>query len=89
MNKQELLEQTPLIPEEIRHVMESRDSAIEYIIRTYANPTVKGEITKGKLKWRGLCLTSQGIGGDELIWVSQRGVQIGPKVTFHNELKYD
>lgn len=30
------------------------ENAIEYILRNHVTPPIKGEITKSKLKWRGI-----------------------------------
>lgn len=53
----------------------------QYSLRVYAVPEIKGELTKGKLKWRGirLCQMNKGFEGYER-WLEQRGKQISPKV---------
>ena len=48
-------------------------------LRTTAEPPIKGEITKGKLVWRGIRLIRQQIGADSYSWIEQRGKQISPK----------
>lgn len=50
-------------------------------LRTMAEPPIKGEITKGKLRWRGIRLIRQKVGFDSYSWLEQRGKQISPK--FH------
>lgn len=43
-------------------------------IRENATPPIKGEITKGKMRWRGIrCVTQQGSGAS---WLEQRGRKI-------------
>jgi hypothetical protein len=54
-------------------------------LRTMAEPPIKGEITKGKLTWRGIQLIRQQVGLDSYSWLEQRGKQISPK--FHIEAK--
>ena len=54
-------------------------------LRTMAVPPIKGEITKGKLTWRGIRLIRQQVGLDSYSWLEQRGKQISPK--FHIEAK--
>lgn len=46
-------------------------------IKSFENiiPPLKGEITKGKLKWRGISL---GVKNGSEYWVIQRGKQISP-----------
>lgn len=53
---------------------------------TRAEPPIKGEITKGKLTWRGIRLIRQQVGFDFYSWLEQRGKQISPK--FHIEVKF-
>ena len=54
-------------------------------LRTMAEPPIKGEITKGKIAWRGIRLIRQQVGFDSYSWLEQRGEQISPK--FHIESK--
>jgi hypothetical protein len=54
-------------------------------LRTTAEPPIKGEITKGKITWRGIRLIRQKLGLDSYSWLEQRGKQISPK--FHIEAK--
>lgn len=51
-------------------------------LRTMAEPPIKGEITKGKIQWRGIRLCSQMDGLKTYKWLEQRGKQISPKITF-------
>jgi hypothetical protein len=54
-------------------------------LRTMAEPPIKGEITKGKITWRGIRLIRQQVVFDSYSWLEQRGKQISPK--FHIEAK--
>jgi len=52
----------------------------ESTLRLLVNPPLKGEITKGKLKIRGLrlCVQTNGM-GIKYYWIEQRGVKVGKK----------
>lgn len=52
----------------------------EVCLRTYATPPIVGEITKGKIKWRGIVKCSC----PELneCWLEQRGQRISPTLQF-------
>lgn len=54
-------------------------------LRTMAEPPIKGEITKGKITWRGIRLIRQQVGFNSYSWLEQRGKQISAK--FHIEVK--
>lgn len=41
--------------------------------RTIMNPPIRGEITPGKLKWRGIKVKNDG----DLYWLEQRGKRFG------------
>lgn len=42
------------ISEEVKNRVEARDEIILYMLRHQVEPPIKGEITKGKIRWRGL-----------------------------------
>jgi len=65
----------------ISEVQRQEDELFTTSLRTMAEPPIKGEITKGKLTWRGIRLIRQQIGLDSYSWLEQRGKQISPK--FH------
>jgi|2_EtaG_2_1085320.scaffolds.fasta_scaffold03068_4 TusA-related sulfurtransferase len=56
--------------------LKAKDKIVEGIVREHALPKIKGPITKGKLKWRGISL---GIHKNGLWCVMQRGKKIGPE----------
>lgn len=51
-------------------------------LRTMAEPPIKGEITRGKVKWRGIRIVQQNDGFKYTKWLEQRGKQISPKIVF-------
>jgi hypothetical protein len=62
-------------------------------LRVMAEPPIKGEITKGKIQWRGIRMIVQHNDGFKYTkWLEQRGKQISPKIIFdgiiNNDLKY-
>jgi hypothetical protein len=58
-------------------IIKKQDEMIENAIRM-STPVIKGEITKGKIKWRGLRLVHKNTYGKIETWVEQRGVKISP-----------
>lgn len=53
---------------------------LEQILRRNVKPPITGEITKGKIRWRGIRLCQRhNMRGFEM-WVEQRGEMIGPKM---------
>lgn len=56
----------------------------EFIINQlkFAIPQIKGEITKGKLQWRGIKLIEINDINVITIWVEQRGKQIGERLEY-------
>ena len=69
----------------ISDVQKQEEKVFTTALRTMAEPPIKGEITKGKIRWRGIRLIRQQIGLDSYSWLEQRGKQISPK--FHVEAK--
>jgi hypothetical protein len=69
----------------IAEMQKQEEKLFTTALRTTAEPPIKGEITKGKLTWRGIRLVRQQIGFDSYSWLEQRGKQISPK--FHIQAK--
>ena len=65
----------------IAEVRKQEEELFTTALRTMAEPRIKGEITKGKITWRGIRLIRQRVGFDSYSWLEQRGKQISPK--FH------
>lgn len=53
-----------------------REEFLDKTLREHAVPPIKGEITKGKIRWRGIKACQQG----NALWLEQRGKQIGDKL---------
>ena len=69
----------------IAEIQKQEEELFTTALRTMAEPPIKGEITKGKITWRGIRLIRQQMGFDSYSWLEQRGKQISPK--FHIEAK--
>lgn len=66
----------------------SVELSVNKIVRNYVDPPVRGDITKGKLRWRGLALifAKDDNGNDVFVGVYQRGYIIredGSRVPFN------
>lgn len=55
-------------------------------LRTMAEPPIKGEITKGRVRWRGIRIVQQNDGFKYTKWLEQRGKQISPKIVFEGTI---
>ena len=55
-------------------------------LRTMAEPPIKGEITKGKIRWRGIRIVQQNDGFKYTKWLEQRGKLISPKIIFEGTI---
>ena len=58
----------------INRVLSEQEAIFEHSLRNNAEPPIKGEITRGKIKWRGIILIEKG----NSRWLSQRGKRISP-----------
>jgi len=66
--------------------MKNLDKLMERLVRENASPPIKGEITKGKLKWRGLIMCRCFETNET--WIQQRGEDITPRISPKNIHKY-
>ena len=58
-------------------LVKKANEELETIVRDFSSPPIKGEITKGKLKWRGIKLEVYQDLGKTTYRITQRGEQIG------------
>lgn len=62
----------------IKTALEKREEIFQTALKTNAQPPITGEITKGKLKWRGIKIIE--CRESNQIWLEQRGKIISPKM---------
>lgn len=65
----------------LKDIQNKHDEILETALRTMAEPPIKGEITKGKIRWRGIRLCTQNDGLKSYTWLEQRGRLISPTIT--------
>lgn len=65
-----------IIDNAIKSIVKDIDEKMEYCVRNFATPPIKGKLTKGKLKWRGIKLIISNNGAQR--WIEQRGMKISP-----------
>ena len=66
----------------IQEQQKKEEEIFTVALRTMAEPPIKGEITRGKIKWRGIRIVQQNNGFKYTKWLEQRGKQISPKIVF-------
>lgn len=69
----------------IEQINKQIDSFIENILRNHVHPQIKGDITKGKIKWRGIKINHDQF--NSKVWLTQRGIDI-PIVFDYSPPKY-
>jgi curli biogenesis system outer membrane secretion channel CsgG len=62
--------------------MKKENEIFEKALRENAEPKVTGEITKGKIRWRGIRIVQQNELLKSIKWIEQRGKKISPNITF-------
>ena len=77
------IEQLRDVPEQIiKSFVSKQDKILEEAVRANAIPPIKGVLTAGKLKWRGIKLIVQDKGMcNQEMWIEQRGVRISPIIS--------
>jgi hypothetical protein len=73
----------------IKEQQKKEEELFTSALRIMAEPPIKGEITKGKLKWRGIRLVQYNNGFKYTKWLEQRGRQISPKIEFQGIIGND
>lgn len=64
----------------IKSLQSAKATWFKETLKKYAKPPLTGEITKGKLKWRGIVLCEQP--SHNKSWITQRGEKIGDEFVF-------
>lgn len=72
----------------IKEQIERQNAILETAVRENAVPPIKGKLTKGKVRWRGLRMIQKGGVADRFteVWIEQRGKRITPVI--RNEYSY-
>ena len=70
----------------IQEQQKKEEEIFTIALRTMAEPPIKGEITRGKLKWRGIRIVQCNDGLKYTKWLEQRGKQISPKIVFESSI---
>ena len=70
-----------ILSKRVKAQYKKRDKIIEEFLRIYPDPVIKGDITEGKILWRGLRLVVRRNNHVEQCWIEQRGIQISPEIT--------
>ena len=66
-------------------ILKNQDDIFKESLMNLVEPPIKGEITKGKLKWRGVRFIQQKVGLNYCSWLEKRGKQITPKLYIEYE----
>ena len=77
-----------IINQFISDIVKKQNQIFMAALRTMAVPIIKGEITKGKLKWRGIRLCKLNDPLKYIVWLEQRGKQISPKIIVDYSIKF-
>ena len=76
-----------IIEQQLKEVQKIQRDIYEKALRNNATPPITGEITSGKIKWRGIRkVTRKNIDSFEE-WLEQRGVRISEKIIFTASIK--
>lgn len=74
MNSDELKELDYLQNQIVEQQIIQIEKFVENILRNHVHPVIKGEITKGKIRWRGITILND-INAQK-VYVNQRGIDI-------------
>jgi len=75
------------ILEHVKRISNKINNDLEMAIFAHAVPKIKGELTKGKLQWRGIKLCSRMDGFKRYQWIEQRGKRISPEIVFEIKIQ--
>jgi len=71
-----------VISQFIQEQQKKEEEIFTTALQTMAEPPIKGDITKGKVRWRGIRILQYNEGFKYTKWLEQRGKQISPKIVF-------
>ena len=72
-----------MLSNQLKEYYKNSNEGFEFALRNTCKPPIKGKITKGKIKWRGI-VQHREYNNDFTMteWISQKGIQISEKTTF-------
>jgi len=65
-----------IVQDTINSMVKDINDKMEFCVRNFALPPISGQLTKGKLRWRGIRLIIADNGNKR--WIEQRGQKISP-----------
>ena len=74
---EQILEDAASRADEPTHWIKEVNNFIEETMRNKVQPPIKGELTLGKTRWRGIKIIIKNGGTERYIIIEQRGVPIG------------
>ena len=72
----------------IKEQQKGEEIIFTHALRTNAKPPVKGAITRGKLRWRGIKMIQHNEIFKYTKWLEQRGEQISPRIIFEGTINH-
>lgn len=69
-----------------QQIANKQNEIFEYALRNYAEPPIKGEITKGKIKWRGISIIHDNSNVSYKTWLEQRGKRISQMIEIYSKI---
>jgi hypothetical protein len=73
----------------IQEQLKKEEEIFTSALRIMAEPPIKGDITKGKVRWRGIRIVQHNDGFKYKKWLEQRGKQISPTIIFNGIIEND
>jgi hypothetical protein len=67
-----------IVQDLVVRMSEDINDKLEYYVRNLAVPPIKGRLTEGKLRWRGIRMII--MDGGRKRWIEQRGKKISPTI---------
>lgn len=73
----------------IQEQLKKEEEIFTSALRIMAEPPINGEITKGKVRWRGIRIVQHNDGFKYTKWLEQRGKKISPTIVFDGIINND